>query len=141
MHEHVLAAVRDRHEAEALSDVIPFDRATSLDGRFQSGTTARVGGERGAGARRIGAWEPAPSSTASTSITWRPFCPWPTLTRSDVPGLTELCPALVKALACRKTSPDPSASATKPKPLSGLNHLTVHSSSGPKPTCAGEEGA
>ena len=74
-------------------------------------------------------------------MTWRPFCPWPTLTRSNAPGLTELCPALVKVLACRKASPEPSASATKPKPLSELNHLTVASSSGPKPACGDEEGA
>ena len=35
-------------------------------------------------------------------------------------------------LPCRKASPDPSESSTKPKPFSGLNHLTTPLTGGPE---------
>src|SRR5437773_2695251 len=41
------------------------------------------------------------------------------------------CPLRSTTLACRKASPDPSASCTKPNPLSGLYHLTTAWTGGP----------
>src|ERR1700722_19222095 len=46
------------------------------------------------------------------------------------PGVTAWNPAFCKELACRKTSPDPSAISTKPKPFSELYHFTVALASG-----------
>src|SRR6201994_3761998 len=57
------------------------------------------------------------------------------------PGLTALWPDWLSVLACKNASPDPSDSATKPNPFSGLNHLTVASCSGPKPAEEGHDGA
>ena len=86
MHEDVLAAVRDRHEAETLGGVVAdfstvprFSTAAS-----SSGATRQGRGTAGAppALGQLTPDSPAPSSTASTSMTWRPFCPCPTLTRS-----------------------------------------------------------
>jgi len=79
------------------------------------------------------------SSTEMTSETCRPFCPCPIRTLSEAPGLTAAWPAAFNVLACRNASPDPSDSATKPKPFSGLNHLTVASCSGPNPAEDGHD--
>jgi hypothetical protein len=54
------------------------------------------------------------------------------LTPSVAPGLTESWPDCDSALACKKTSPEPSDSSTKPKPFSLLNHLTLALISGPE---------
>src|SRR5688572_6761877 len=74
---------------------------------------------------------PLLASTATIAVTCRPFCPGPTCTLSLVPGSTASCPAACNTATCKNTSPEPSASSTKPKPLSALNHLTMASTDGP----------
>src|SRR5205085_294500 len=83
------------------------------------------------GRRGRAAW-PVLVSTLSTSVTCGPRCPGATRTSSVSPGLTEVAPMRPSTVACRKASPVPSASSTKPKPFSDLNHLTVAWTGGPE---------
>src|ERR1700736_1965652 len=64
-------------------------------------------------------------STLRISLTWGPLGPGPARTSSVAPGGTLPWPLRSTTLTCRKASPDPLASCTKPNPLSGLYHLTT----------------
>ena len=66
------------------------------------------------------------------SVTCGPFGPGPARTSSVAPGGTLSWPPRSTTLTCRKASPDPSANWTKPKPLSGLYHLTTARTGGPE---------
>src|SRR5580700_11059828 len=59
------------------------------------------------------------------SLTCGPLGPGPARTSSVAPGGMLPWPLRSTTLTCRKASPDPSASCTKPNPLSGLYHLTT----------------
>jgi hypothetical protein len=61
------------------------------------------------------------------SVTCDPLGPGP-----GTPGGTLPWPLRSATLTCRKASPEPSASSTKPKPLSALYHLTVARTGGPE---------
>src|ERR1700681_3856939 len=65
------------------------------------------------------------ASTLRISVTCGPFEPGPARTSSVAPGGTLPWPLRSTTLTCRKASPAPSASSTKPNPLSGLYHLTT----------------
>src|SRR5580693_10657434 len=71
-------------------------------------------------------------STLRISVTCGPLGPGPARTSSVAPGGTLPWPLRSTTLTCRKASPEPSASSTKPKPLSGLYHLTVARTVGPE---------
>src|SRR5215469_14852210 len=71
-------------------------------------------------------------STLSTSVTCGPLWPGPTRTSRVSPGCRALLPLWDSTLPCRKASPDPSESSTKPNPFSGLNHLTTPLTGGPE---------
>src|SRR6201997_4588952 len=71
-------------------------------------------------------------STLRISLTCGPLGPGPARTSSVAPGGTLLLPLRSTTLTCRKASPDPSASCTKPNPLSGLYHLTTARTGGPE---------
>ena len=157
--EHVLAAVLDGDEAEALGGIVPFDGAGLLLGgrAAEARTAAAPGPDRGRGrrSRRCGAdadrrsRRPPPpnpppppkrgragsaveASTSRISVTCGPFWPCAVRMTSLVPGCISVCPAVSTTRTCRKASPEPSAISTKPKPFSGLNHLTVASCGGPE---------
>src|SRR5580704_13329985 len=70
-------------------------------------------------------------STLRISVTCGPLGPGPARTSSVAPGGTLPWPLRSTTLTCRKASPDPSASCTKPNPLSGLYHLTTARTVGP----------
>jgi hypothetical protein len=70
-------------------------------------------------------------STLKISVTCAPFAPLPARTSSFAPAGMLACPPRSTTLTCRNASPEPSASSTKPKPLSGLYHLTVAPMGGP----------
>src|SRR6202158_311447 len=72
------------------------------------------------------------ASILRISVTCGPFGPGPARTSSVAPGGTVLWPLRSTTLTCRNASPEPSASSTKPKPLSGLYHLTVARTGGPE---------
>ena len=63
------------------------------------------------------------------------LAPLPIWTTSVVPGEIVSTPAAWMELTCRKASPEPSDSSTKPNPFSGLNHFTT--ASWGSPTLAG----
>src|SRR6201982_3564159 len=63
--------------------------------------------------------------TLRISLTCGPLGPGPARTSIVAPGGMLPWPLRSTTLTCRKASPDPSASCTKPKPLSGLYHLTT----------------
>src|ERR1700726_2571185 len=71
-------------------------------------------------------------STLRISVTCGPLGPGPARTSSVAPGGTLPWPLRSTTLTCRKASPDPSASSTKPNPLSGLYHLTTPWTEGPE---------
>src|ERR1700730_15938049 len=73
-------------------------------------------------------------STLRISVTCGPLGPGPARTSSVAPGGTLSWPLRSTTLTCRKASPDPSASCTKPNPLSGLYHLTTAWTGGPEGT-------
>src|ERR1700745_2379511 len=64
-------------------------------------------------------------STLRISLTCGPLGPGPARTSSVAPGGMLPWPLRSTTLTCRNASPDPSASSTKPKPLSALYHLTT----------------
>src|SRR6476646_3143220 len=66
------------------------------------------------------------------SVTCGPFGPGLVRTSSVAPGGTLAWPPRSATLACKKASPEPSASCTKPNPFSGLYHLTVARTGGPE---------
>src|ERR1700686_1802093 len=70
-------------------------------------------------------------STLRISLTWGPLGPGPARTSSVAPGGTLLWPLRSTTLTCKKASPDPLASCTKPNPLSALYHLTTAWTGGP----------
>src|ERR1700720_1764445 len=72
------------------------------------------------------------ASILTISVTCGPFGPGPARTSSVAPGSTLLAPLRSTTLTCRKASPEPSASSTKPNPLSGLYHLTMARTDGPE---------
>src|ERR1700674_4417449 len=72
------------------------------------------------------------ASILRISVTCGPFGPGPARTSSVAPGGTLPWPLRSTTLTCRKASPEPSVSSTKPKPLSGLYHLTVARTGGPE---------
>src|SRR5262249_46464371 len=72
------------------------------------------------------------ASTPRISVTCGPFEPGPARTSSVAPGGTLPWPPRSTTLTWRNASPEPSASSTKPKPLSGLYHLTVARTDGPE---------
>src|SRR4029077_10018763 len=83
-------------------------------------------------------------STLRISLTCGPLGPGPARTSSVAPGGTLPWPLRSTTLTCRKASPDPSASCTKPNPLSELYHLTTAWTGGPKGAsnlCALDPGA
>src|SRR6266851_7842205 len=65
------------------------------------------------------------ASTLRISVTCGPLGPGPARTSSVAPGGTLPWSLRSTTLTCRKASPEPSASCTKPNPLSGLYHLTT----------------
>src|SRR5204863_3721301 len=71
-------------------------------------------------------------STLRISVTWGPLGPGPARTSSVAPGGTLSWPLRSTTLTCRKASPEPSAKVTKPKPFSGLYHLTTAWTGGPE---------
>src|SRR3984893_384649 len=71
-------------------------------------------------------------STLRISLTWGPLGPGPARTSSVAPGGTLLWPLRSTTLTCKKASPDPLASCTKPNPLSALYHLTTAWTGGPE---------
>src|SRR5438105_3232623 len=66
------------------------------------------------------------------SVTCGPFGPGLVRTSSVAPGGTLPWPLRSATLTCKKASPEPSASCTKPNPFSGLYHLTVARTEGPE---------
>jgi hypothetical protein len=64
-------------------------------------------------------------STLRISVTCGLLGPGPARTSSVAPGDTLSWPLRSTTLTCRKASPDPCASWTKPNPFSGLYHLTT----------------
>src|SRR6266581_4805721 len=70
-------------------------------------------------------------STLRISLTCGPLGPGPARTSRVAPGGMLAWPLRSTTLTCRKASPDPSASCTKPNPLSGLYHLTTAWTGGP----------
>src|SRR5271156_1087359 len=82
-------------------------------------------------ARLGGSCDAVLTSTLMISVTCGPFGPGPARTSSVAPDGTLPCPLRSTTLTCRNASPEPSASSTKPKPLSGLYHLTVARTGGP----------
>src|SRR5271156_4826011 len=83
-------------------------------------------------ARLGGSCDAVLTSTLMISVTCGPFGPGPARTSSVAPDGTLPCPLRSTTLTCRNASPEPSASSTKPKPLSGLYHLTVARTGGPE---------
>src|SRR6266850_3206668 len=71
-------------------------------------------------------------STLKISLTCGPLGPGPARTSSVAPDGTLPWPLRSTTLTCRKASPDPSASSTKPNPFSGLYHLTTAWTGGPE---------
>src|SRR2546423_1860255 len=99
-----------------------------------SSTAARVAGAyigRSGRARLGGSCCPVLLSTLRISLICGPLGPGAARTSSAVPGSMALSPLRSTTLTCRKASPDPSASCTKPNPLSGLYHLTTAWIGGP----------
>src|SRR4029077_10863136 len=72
------------------------------------------------------------ASILRISVTCGPFGPGPARTSSVAPGGMLPWPLRSTTLTCRKASPEPSASCTKPNPLSGLYHLTTAWIGGPE---------
>src|SRR3982074_953386 len=87
---------------------------------------------RSGGPRLVGSCCAVLLSTLRISVTCGPFGPGPARTSSVAPGGTLSWPPRSTTLTCRKASPDPSANWTKPKPLSGLYHLTTARIGGPE---------
>src|SRR6476646_8419719 len=77
-------------------------------------------------------------STLRISLTWGPLGPGPARTSSVAPGDTLLWPLRSTTLTCKKASPDPLASCTKPNPLSALYHLTTAWTGGPEIPLSGQ---
>src|ERR1700730_5304709 len=73
-------------------------------------------------------------SARMISGTCGPLGPGPARPSSVAPGGTLPWPLRSTTLTCRKASPDPSASCTKPNPLAGLYHLTTAWIGGPEGT-------
>src|ERR1700736_516547 len=73
-------------------------------------------------------------STLRISVTCGPFGPRTGANRERRARRTLPWPRRSTTLTCRKASPDPSASCTKPNPLSGLYHLTTAWIGGPEGT-------
>src|SRR6202011_538436 len=100
-----------------------------------SSTVARsrdgYAGRSGRG-RRGGSCDAVLTSTLMISVTCGPFGPGLVRTSSVAPGGALLWPPRSTTLTCKKASPEPSASWTKPKPFSGLYHLTVAWTGGPE---------
>src|SRR5260370_42571705 len=100
-----------------------------------SSTVGRSTGEyagRSGRARLGGFCDAVLASILRISVTCGPFGPGPARTSSVAPGGTLLWPLRSTTLTCRKASPELSASCPKPKPLSGLYHLTVARTGGPE---------
>src|SRR5580704_8124148 len=102
---------------------------SSTVGRSSEGYVWRSGR-----ARRGGSCDAVLLSKLRISVTCIPFGPGPDRTSSVAPGSTPLPPCCSTTRACRNASPEPSASVTKPNPLSELNHLTVAQTGGPEGT-------
>src|SRR4051794_2187091 len=99
-----------------------------------SSTVARspggYAGRSGRG-RRGGSCNAVLASRLTISVTCGPFGPGLVRNSSVAPGGTLPWPLRSTTLTCRKASPEPSASCTKPNPFSGLYHLTVARTDGP----------
>src|SRR6266853_923598 len=72
------------------------------------------------------------ASILTISVTCGPFGPGPARTSSVAPSGTLPWPLRSTTLTWRNASSEPSASSTKPKPLSGLYHLTAARTGGPE---------
>src|SRR5229473_1095384 len=100
-----------------------------------SSTVGRSTGEyagRSGRARRGCSCDAVLASILRISVTCGPFGPGPARTSSVAPGGTLPWPLRSTTLTCRKASPEPSASSTKPNPLSGLYHFTMARTDGPE---------
>jgi hypothetical protein len=112
-----------------------------------SSTAARSAGGymgRSGRARLGGSCCAVPLSTLRISLTCGPLGPGPARTSSVAPGDMLPWPLRSTTLTCRNASPDPSASCTKPNPLSALYHLTTAWTGGPEGAsnlCALDPGA
>src|SRR3954470_21337442 len=100
-----------------------------------SSTVARspdgYAGRSGRG-RRAGSCNAVLTSRLMISVTCGPFGPGLLRTSRVAPGGTLACPLRSTTLTCKKASPEPSVSWTKPNPFSGLYHLTVARAEGPE---------
>src|SRR5207253_6256103 len=88
--------------------------------------------DRSGRGRRGGSCNAVLASRLMISVTCGPFGPGLVRTSSVAPGGTLPCPPRSTTLTCKKASPEPSASCTKPNPFSGLYHLTVARTEGPE---------
>ena len=94
---NVLAGVGNRRRSQTPGGIVAHPTVPRFStAASRAGPLPGWDGKRVARARPVTPDSPCRRPLRSVSITWRPFCPWPTLTRSDAPGLTELCPALVR---------------------------------------------
>src|SRR6202040_3509640 len=128
VHEDILSALIRSDKAEALIGVVPLHRAQFFDGAAVARRICRS--LRSRTSRRL--CDAVLASTLMISVTCGPFGPGLVRTSSVAPGGTLLWPLRSATLTCKKASPEPSASCTKPNPFSGLYHLTVARTDGPE---------